>query len=93
LTKNTTQIELRQFAQRFETYSASRHGEEADMDRNIEKFIKIECPKEISGIKLDPAKHFSTIPKLDLENIEPYTETGITVHIDLGLDQIEESEE
>ena len=63
------------------------------MDRNTEKIIKIECPKEISEMKLDTIQSFPTIPKLDLVNIEPYTEPGITVHVDLGLNQIEESEE
>ena len=63
------------------------------MARNIEKLIKIEHPKEISEMKLDTIEPFPIIPKLDLENIEPYTEPGITVHVDLGLDQIEEPEE
>jgi CO dehydrogenase/acetyl-CoA synthase gamma subunit (corrinoid Fe-S protein) len=63
------------------------------MDRNVEKLIKIEHPKEIPEMKLNTIEPFSTIPKLDLVNIEPYTEPGITVHVDLGLDQIEEPEE
>ncbi len=63
------------------------------MDRNIEKLIKIEHPKELPEMKLDTIEPFPTIPKLDLANIEPYTEPGITVHVDLGLDQIEEPEE
>ncbi|MGD9131001.1 MAG: hypothetical protein PVH73_05445 [Candidatus Bathyarchaeota archaeon] len=63
------------------------------MARNIEKLIKIEHPKEISEMKLDTIEPFPIIPKLDLENIEPYTEPGIAVHVDLGLDQLEESEE
>jgi hypothetical protein len=63
------------------------------MARNIEKLIKIEHPKEISEMKLDTIEPFPTIPKLDLENIEPYTEPGITVHVNLGLDQLEEPEE
>jgi hypothetical protein len=63
------------------------------MARNIEKFLKIERPKEISEMKLDTIQPFPAIPKLDLVNIEPYSEPGITVHIDLGLDQLEEPEE
>jgi len=63
------------------------------MAKNIEKLIKFEQPKEISEMKLDTIEAFSTIPKLDLENIEPHTEPAITVHVDLGLDQLEETEE
>jgi hypothetical protein len=63
------------------------------MARNIEKLIKIEHPKEISEMKLDTIEPFPTIPKLDLVNIEPYTEPAITVHVDLCLDQLEEPEE
>jgi hypothetical protein len=63
------------------------------MARNIEKLIKIGHPKEISEMKLDITEPFPTIPKLDLVNIEPYTEPGITLNIDLGLDQLEEPEE
>ena len=60
------------------------------MAKTIEKLIKIEQPREISEMKLNPMEDFSAIPKLDLMNIESYTEPGITVHVDLGLDQIEE---
>ncbi|HDQ07144.1 MAG TPA: hypothetical protein ENN36_10560 [Candidatus Bathyarchaeota archaeon] len=63
------------------------------MAKNIEKLIKIEHPKEISEMKLDSIEPFPAIPELDLVNIEPYTEPGISVHVDLGLDQIEETEE
>ena len=63
------------------------------MAKNMEKLIKIEHPKEISEMKLDAIESFPTIPKLDLANIEPYTEPGITLNIDLGLDQLEETEE
>ena len=63
------------------------------MARNIEKLIKIEHPKEISEMKLDTIEPFPTNPKLDLVNIEPYTEPAITVHVDLGLDQLEEPED
>jgi hypothetical protein len=63
------------------------------MARNIEKLIKFEHPKEIPEMKLDTIEPFPTIPKLDLVDIEPYTEPGITLNIDLGLDQLEEPEE
>jgi hypothetical protein len=63
------------------------------MARNIEKLIKIEHPKEISEMKRNTIEPFPKIPKLDLVNIEPYTEPGIIIHVDLGLDQLEESEE
>ena len=63
------------------------------MARNMEKLIKFEHPKEISEMKLDTIEPFPTIPKLDLVDIEPYTEPGITLNIDLGLDQLEEPEE
>jgi len=63
------------------------------MVRNLEKLIKIEHSKEISKMKLDTIEPFSTIPKLDLVDIEPCTQLGITVHVDLSLDQLEEPEE
>ena len=60
------------------------------MARNIEKLIKIENGK-ISEIELDTIEVvFPTLPKLDLTNIEQYTEPEITIPIDLGLDQLEE---
>ena len=62
------------------------------MVRNIEKLIKIEHPQQIKRIQPDTIETFSTIPKLNLTDIEPYTEPGITVHIDLCLDQLEEEE-
>ena len=63
------------------------------MVRNIEKLIKIECPKEITEGKIETVSAFPTLPTLDLMDIEPYTEPGIRVHVDLGLDQLEEEEE
>ena len=63
------------------------------MVRNLEKLIKIERPREISEMKLDTIEVFPTIPKLDLMDIERYTDARITCHIDLGLDQLEEQEE
>ncbi len=63
------------------------------MVRTIEKLIKIEHPKEISEMKFDTMELFSITPTLDLMDIEACTESGITVHIDVGLDQLEEQEE
>ncbi len=63
------------------------------MVRNIEKLLKIERPREVSEMKLDTIEVFPTTLRLDLMDIEPYTEPGINVHIDLGLDQLEETEE
>jgi len=64
------------------------------MVRTTEKLIKIECPREISEMKaVNTVEVFPTIPKLDLMDIEPCTETGMLVHVDLGLDQLEEQEE
>jgi hypothetical protein len=58
--------------------------------RTIEKLIKIERPREIAELKLTLIEAFSAIPKLDLMDIEPYTKPEIAVHVDLGLDQLEE---
>jgi len=63
------------------------------MVRNIEKLIKLECPREISEMKIDTAEVFPTNPKLDLMDMEPCAEQGIMVHVNLGLDQLEEQEE
>ena len=60
------------------------------MARTIEKLIKIERPREIAEMKLNPIEAIPTIPKLDIMNIEQCTEPGIAVHVDLGLDQLEE---
>jgi hypothetical protein len=60
------------------------------MARNIEKLIKIEQPRKISEMKLNPIEAFPAIPKLDLIDIEPDTKPEIAVHVELGLDQLEE---
>jgi hypothetical protein len=60
------------------------------MARNIEKLIKIEQPRKISEMKLNPIEAFPAIPKLDLIDIEPNTKPEIAVHVELGLDQLEE---
>jgi hypothetical protein len=58
--------------------------------RTIEKLIKIERPREIAEMKLNPIEVFSASPKLDLMDIEACTKPEIAVHVDLGLDQLEE---
>jgi hypothetical protein len=63
------------------------------MVRPIEKLLKIDHPKKISEMKLETLEVHPALPKLGLMDIEPYTEPGITVHVDLGLDQLEEQEE
>ena len=62
------------------------------MARSIEKLMKIETPKQIN--KLDPEclKEYPLIPKLNLMDIESFSEPGVPVNIDLGLDQMEEEE-
>ena len=62
------------------------------MVRNLEKLIKIQRPTELSEMKLETLEVCPTFPTLDLMNIEPFTAPGLAVHIDLGLDQIEEEE-
>jgi hypothetical protein len=63
------------------------------MARNIEKLLKIESPREVSKLTLDKIEVIPTSLRLDLVDIEPYTEPRVTVNIDLGLDQLEEQEE
>jgi hypothetical protein len=63
------------------------------MARNVEKLLKIETTREVSKLTLEPCEVIPTTPRLDLTNIEPCTEPAMNVHIDLGLDQLEEAEE
>lgn len=63
------------------------------MARNVEKLLKIETPGEVTKLTLEPCEVIPTTPRLDLTNIELCTGPAINVHIDLGLDQIEEPEE
>ena len=63
------------------------------MARNVEKLLKIQRLGEVSKLTLEPCEVIPTVPRLDLTNIEPCTEPAINVHIDLGLDQLEEQEE
>ena len=60
------------------------------MVRNIEKLFKIECPK-VPEVGTDTIEVPNSL-KLDLTDIEPWTEPGITVHLELDLHQLEEPE-
>jgi len=63
------------------------------MVKNIEKLLKIECPKGVPKLKAETIEVVPETLGLDLSNIEPYAEPGITVHVELDLDQLEEPEE
>ena len=63
------------------------------MVRNLEKIVKLERPADLSEMTIKSIDTCPTLIKLDLTNIEPYIEAGPIVHVDLGLDQIEEPEE
>lgn len=63
------------------------------MVRNIDKLIKIEHSTKLSEMQLETLEVFPTLPKLDLMNLETCTKQEIPVHVDLGLDQLEEQEE
>ncbi|MFZ7137272.1 MAG: hypothetical protein ACOWW1_02470 [archaeon] len=63
------------------------------MVRNLEKLVKLQHPTDLSELAIQAIDTCPSLIKLDLTNIEPYTEAGPIVHIDLGLDQIEELEE
>jgi hypothetical protein len=69
-----------------------RLGEEGKMVRDMEKLLKIECPKGVPKVGTDAIEVPRPL-KLDLIDIEPCTEQGINVHIDLKLDQLEDPEE
>jgi hypothetical protein len=70
-----------------------KHGEEAEVARDVEKLLKVERLGEVPKLSLEPCEVISTVPRLDLVNIEGVTEPKMNVHIDLGLDQLEEAEE
>lgn len=63
------------------------------MVRNMDKILKIDCPKRVPKLKTETIEVVSRPLKLNLTNIEPYSEPGIAVHIDLNLDQLEDPEE
>lgn len=60
------------------------------MAKSIEKLIKIEAPRKISEMELNPIETIPSLHRLDLTDIECGIEQGNAVHVDLGLDQIEE---
>jgi len=59
----------------------------------MEKLLKIQRPKRITEMTLDTIEVIPPTLTLELVNIEPCTEPSVTVDIDLGLDQLEETEE
>ena len=63
------------------------------MVRNVEKLLKIECPEGVPKLKTETIEVVPKTVGLDLVDIDPYIEPGITVRIDLDLDQLEDSEE
>jgi len=58
----------------------------------MEKLLKIERLKRDSDLNLNTIKIIHPTLKLDLIDIENCIESNLTVNIDLGLDQLEESE-
>ncbi|MCJ7614023.1 hypothetical protein MUO71_04595 [Candidatus Bathyarchaeota archaeon] len=59
----------------------------------MEKLLKIERPKRVCDLKINTIEVVPPTLTLDLVNIEPRTEPSVTVNVDLGLDQLEETEE
>jgi len=59
----------------------------------MEKLLKIERPKRVCDLKINTIEVAPPTLTLDLVNIEPRTEPSVTVNVDLGLDQLEETEE
>ncbi|MFA5364950.1 MAG: hypothetical protein WC325_07210 [Candidatus Bathyarchaeia archaeon] len=62
------------------------------MVRPIEKLVKLQQPKDLTKLTVDTIEVFPATLRLDLPNLEPCTETPMTVHIELGLDQLETDE-
>lgn len=62
------------------------------MARDLDKLLKIERLGEAPKLTVDTCEIIPTAPILDLVNIEDSTEPKINMHIDLGLDQLEEQE-
>ena len=63
------------------------------MVKNLDKILKIECPKRVPKLNTETIEIIPNPFELNLTNIEPYTEPGTILHIDLKLDQLEEPEE
>ena len=68
-------------------------GEKAGTVRNMEKLLKIERLKRESDLTLNTIEIINPTLKLDLINIETCNEPNVTVSVNLGLDQLEESED
>ena len=63
------------------------------MVRNLEKIVKLETPIDLSEMAIQSMNVCPTLVDLDLTDIECFAESGPIVHVNLGLDQIEELEE
>jgi hypothetical protein len=63
------------------------------MVRDLEKLVKLEHPADLSEMAIKSMNVCPTLLNLDLTDIECFAEPGPIVHVDLGLDQIEELEE
>ena len=63
------------------------------MVRNMEKLLKIERSQGVPKLNPDTIEVVPNPLDLELINIDPYTEPRTTIHIDLELDQIEDTEE
>ena len=62
------------------------------MVKIMDKILKIEPPKRICELSLDPLEIPKTLA-LNLVDIESWNDSKIEVKVDLGLDQIEDYEE
>jgi len=92
--KNTIQTELRPFGWRFEISSAWRLGEGGAVDRQIGKTLQVACPKVVPEVAPDVTPEVvREAVALNLFDIDPHTEPEGHLHIDLDLDQLEDSEE
>ena len=63
------------------------------MVRTMEKLLKIERLKREPDLTLKTIEIIPPTLTLDLINIESCNESNVSVNIDLGLDQLEESED
>ena len=64
------------------------------MVREVEKLLKVERLGEAPELTVEACEIIPTTPiLLDLVNIEDSTEPKMNVHIDLGLDQLEDTKE
>jgi len=91
--KNITPTEPKLYVPRLETSLVLKPGEKAGTVRNMEKLLKIERLKRESDLTLNTIEIINPTLKLDLINIETCNEPNVTVSVNLGLDQLEESED